>query len=383
MKRTSTTVAAGAGISLFLLLAALLYAGPLDPPGGPVTPTGPNMIFSLSPAVVITQSGTYRIVKDIQVTGLDVGITVNADGVILDLEGHDLVYVGTTTAACITINGRGVTVRNGTVRGWQGGLRGGRQVTLENMRFLDNGSGTSFGNSVVLGTDAQLLKCLFDGNERGPILGDRSVVRGCVIRQCAEGGLTVGTHSIVDGCVASFNGGANIDAGGWSVVTNCTVHAQPFVGAASVGIDARDGTVVDGCVVELPTSANLGIGIRLRDRSGARDCRVDARGIMSELGGGIVVMSGCAVRACEIVSTTSNTQSLLVQGSRNVIDGNTLIGAHVAVNVLGSGNLLTGNRVSNATVPFQINPGNSFGDIVDVSSGGAITSTVSSANIIF
>jgi parallel beta-helix repeat protein len=372
-----------AGLLAFLVLATLLSAGPLDPPTGPVTSTGPNMIFSLDPPVVITQSGTYRVVKDIQVTtSTAVGITINADGVILDLEGHELRYTAPGGGTCISISGRSVTVRNGTITGWRDGLQGDSEVTIDHVNFFTNGTGTGAGSSVTLGNNSRLLNCVFKSNEGGPALGDRAIVTECVLHAAAGRGLVVGNHSVVDRCSTALNQFAEIKTGEWAVVTGCTVQVNALKSAGEIGIDAAKGSLIEGCLVELGAAAASGTGIRLGDNCTARRCRVGTSGTFAGPGG-ISVSSKCTVEQCEITSTNFNFQSLLVQGTGNVIAGNTLVGATVGISVQGPGNLLTGNRVSGATTPFQIAAGNAYGAILNVAGGGAITGADPTANLVY
>jgi hypothetical protein len=76
----------------------------------------------------ISLPGCYRLVANLSCTLLGSGaaITINCDNVVLDLEGHSIVYVGSGGATgpvpAITASNRtNIKIRNGTLRGfWQG-----------------------------------------------------------------------------------------------------------------------------------------------------------------------------------------------------------------------------------------------------------------------
>ncbi|MBC7772077.1 MAG: hypothetical protein H7210_06265, partial [Pyrinomonadaceae bacterium] len=123
----SSLVVAFAGI-----IAYTAWAGPLDPPAGPVTPTF-KTLSEVEPRTAIntantpgdadsrfkiTQPGSYYLTGNITGVAAKSGIEIAASGVSLDLNGFDLVGVpgsldGITLAAN---NFNGLEIRNGSVR---------------------------------------------------------------------------------------------------------------------------------------------------------------------------------------------------------------------------------------------------------------------------
>ena len=74
--------------------------------------------------VRITRAGVYCLTRDLAVpAGVEVGIRVEADGVVVDLGGHTL--TGRGGAGVRAVGRHGVSVRNGAIRGF------GRGVVLE------------------------------------------------------------------------------------------------------------------------------------------------------------------------------------------------------------------------------------------------------------
>src|SRR5216117_1440443 len=110
-------------------------AGPLDPPAGPVAPTG-KTLGEVEPRIAvnaantpgdsnslfkITQPGSYYLTGNITGVANKHGIEIAASGVTLDLNGFDLLGapgsldgVSVTTAAVQS----NITVFNGSVRAW-------------------------------------------------------------------------------------------------------------------------------------------------------------------------------------------------------------------------------------------------------------------------
>ncbi|WP_432535310.1 right-handed parallel beta-helix repeat-containing protein [Kineococcus arenarius] len=57
------------------------------------------------------------------------GVVLAADGIELNLNGHALVGPGTSSGAGVLVRAEDVTVRNGTISGWESGVRAGTDPT--------------------------------------------------------------------------------------------------------------------------------------------------------------------------------------------------------------------------------------------------------------
>ncbi|MEM8835023.1 MAG: hypothetical protein AAGD00_04300 [Planctomycetota bacterium] len=98
-QRHTPTIAAGSAI---VILGSVLLAGPLNPPAGPVQPTGRTLelINPRTPlgssiagtsagAQAITSPGAYYLTGNVVVSG-STGITISAHDVVLDLNGYSV-----------------------------------------------------------------------------------------------------------------------------------------------------------------------------------------------------------------------------------------------------------------------------------------------------
>lgn len=94
-----------------------------------------------SPAFLIQYRGHYCLESDFVVDG--VGIAIMAEDVVLDLQGHEIIGPadGANAGVWMTVGAGNVTVRNGTIRGFQVGLlshRNGGRNRVENLTVLDS-----------------------------------------------------------------------------------------------------------------------------------------------------------------------------------------------------------------------------------------------------
>lgn len=145
-----------AGLVGIAALSRAAKAGPLDPPPGPVAPTGRTLdeIYNRIPgtngsgdgriaipggtaAVVLSNPGSYVLTGNLSVAGSN-ALTINASNVTLDLNGFTI-SGGTSTgisAIEITDSRSNVRVRNGLVVGGNAGVRVGicTYIILEDLQ---------------------------------------------------------------------------------------------------------------------------------------------------------------------------------------------------------------------------------------------------------
>lgn len=241
-------VVAAAGM---LVVGAMVVAGPLNPPGGAIAPTGKTLqeifdkpsgdgripIAGGTTGAVISQPGSYVLTGNITVSS--VAMTISASAVTVDLNGFRLTSTLPNSSGVITIGAglSGVVVRNGSVAG--------------------SFAAVTCGNSCV----GLVLEDISVYGAKSIGIGLSGGCRGCIIRRCgiydmgstttpADGNMTItavsnlsaiGTR--IEDCVVSrlvYNGTgtANIRGiamgGSANVVTGCMVYHD--AAAAGTGI---------------------------------------------------------------------------------------------------------------------------------------------------
>ncbi len=318
-------------------LSRLAEAGPLNPPAGPIAPTGKTVqeiydkiartdaglaepripVQSLPGSAtalhVISQPGSYYLTGNIEGVPGKRGIEIEASGVTLDLSGFRLRgVVGEQVgvfAPPSTINGR---VFNGTFDGWQTAVTLGDQSSIRNVVSSNNSGGTA----LRVGNRGEIAECLAWSGGNG-------------------GRFFVGEHGQIDQCVA-LGGDAAIQALGGSRLTRCTA-AFAFLGFFLPNLRQR----IEGCVVD-----RCGFGILVDDEA---------------------LVSENNIHECSQAGVS-------VRGNRSRIEGNTFSLGAVGVLVDGIRNHIARNAAAEVTIPYQIAPNNSRGPIVNVAGVGDISS---------
>jgi hypothetical protein len=139
----------------------------------------------------ILQSGSYRLTSDLVLTGLG-GVVIQADDVTLDLNGFTVSSTNPTSTDGIVAGGKGIEIRNGTVRGF--GRHG----------IFSPGSADSQGGVRVIGVT--------------------------VIGNGADGIRLESPGNLVDGCISLGNGGTGILVGNGSLIINSVARLNTLHG---------------------------------------------------------------------------------------------------------------------------------------------------------
>lgn len=275
---------------------AASFAGPLDPPAGPVAVTGRTAILSLP--ITISQPGSYYLARDFstaasvaQITGA--AITVAANDVTIDLNGFSI-YKPATASTRVAVSmgaSNGVTVKNGHLIQWSQGVVGtGNECRVEDVVVSAANPASSspwaiqmgergvvrrsevFG-AVRLGNQTLVESCHFKSNEGGTVFADQCVVRDCSFSNIGSPGfplLSVGSRCTVSNSVFGdeVDSPVMLSAGANCVITGCSV-VSVLAHSNLVGISVGSGARVEGCNVSLTTSAarciSSGIGSKLTD----------------------------------------------------------------------------------------------------------------------
>jgi hypothetical protein len=196
----------------------------------------------------ITAPGNYAVTRDLQASG-DC-ITIAADSVAIDLQGHTI--TGGGSGVGIARGGIGLIIANGTVRKFDDGISpGSRFTTIANMTVRDNtGDGINIGGfSAVVDTVASWNGLV------GITIGDVSFVSGVQADHNAGRGMVLQFATIANS-EASDNG----DIGIWALASS--------VAATTAKRNASDGFMLVGdtsAIADSTASGNGGNGISMLD----------------------------------------------------------------------------------------------------------------------
>jgi len=336
MNRTTIIAAA----ALTLTAAGLLFAGPLDPPAGPVTSTY-KTLQEVEPRIAIsatntpgdanslfkiTQPGSYYLTGNITGVVGRHGVEIAASGVTLDLMGFDLVGIpgmGAFDGVSATVGSlTNITIRNGSVRGW-------------------GDEGVDLGTNVA--DNPAVIDVRASGNTgTGITIGNGGTITGCTAFDNTGNGISAGFGSTITGCSASFN-----IANGISTSAGCTITGCTAVGNTGTGISSGSACTITGCTAY----ANTLDGIR--------------------------VSSGCLVLAntCQSNGLGGDGAGIHAIGSNNRIEGNNCGSADRGIDVDVAGNIIIRNTCSGNTFNWSIAIGNSFGPIVVAGTNAAVVNT--------
>ena len=282
--------------------------GDLAPPGAP----GPTMrtLDQLEPRTpvpsvpfTISAGGSYYLTGNLTDTGSVDGITIDAHDVTLDLGGFCVDGKGQGNDGIVVTGSRtNICIRNGTVTGW-----------------VDDGVDAE--NAVA----CQVLNVRVSLNQDwGIVVGERSVVEGCVAFRNVSGGISADMHALIGKCLATWNQDTGILAAGGGTVRDC-VSLNNWVH----GIRLGDVSTATGCTSRDNGGCGLGVGAG----SAANGCASVANGGNAmECGEGSTIV-GCATRSSQkgIVAA----QGSVIKDCSAVFNRGNGIDANVACTVIG------------------------------------------------
>lgn len=382
-------------LGLALLAAGgVLYAGPLNPPAGPVTSTY-KTLTEIEPRIAInatntpgdssclfkiSQPGSYYLTGNITGVVGKHGIKIAANSVTLDLNGFELLGVldmGAYDGVYMGLTGLNVAVVNGTVRGW-----GDDGVDLASLFQV---------NCRVDGVRASA------NADDGISVPANSMVSNCSVHDNTGNGISAGISSTVSHCNASTNAGNGISVGGGCTITNCTAYGNTVNGiATNSGSTVTDCSAYQNTVygISVSTSCTItnctaysnatGGGITTGSGTTVTNCTAydnTGNGIVTNTGStvagcttrtntldGIVCLSQCVIRGNTCSSNGSGTgdgAGIHATSNDNRIEGNNCIGADRGIDVDVAGNLIIKNTCSGNTINWAIAANNVCGPILD------------------
>lgn len=405
-------------------LAALLTAGPLDPPAGSITSTF-KTLAEIEPRTIInaantpgdaastfriTQPGVYYLTQSLQGDPGKVGIQIDASNVTIDLSGFALRGgAGASVGIICDVNAASITLRNGSVTGFPAAitLRGSsscKRHVVEDIQITGPAN-----HGIRVGPESIVRGCIVSGATTGIGVDPGSLVERCVASFGIDG-IIAAPGSTVTGCTVRSNNNGGIFAQSGCTVSDCTASANAF------GITAENSTIAncsafdnlaDGiatgsnCTVTGSTSTgNAGFGIRLGLGSRASDCNAsnnfagivadgsylitgcvvdsnDTEGISTLAAAGriancnatrngtagIQVVGGAVVENNACVSNSGGA-GIIAQGADNRIQNNNCTANSIGIQVATPGNLILNNTCSGNIPNFLIAAGNRYGPII-------------------
>lgn len=380
-------------VPMLLVSAAWLYAGPLDPPVGPISSTYKTLI-EVEPRIAmsatttpgnstsvfrITQPGSYYLTGNVTGVANKHGIDIASSGVTVDLNGFEVIGNGAASGAFdgihTSISTKNVTVRNGHVRNW--GDDGVELVNFTNsagarVEYVQStgngGTGISCGTS-----NGQVFHCMASEN------GSTGITATRLISQCSAVdnigvGLAVGQGGQVLGSTSFTNESDGISVGFGCNVANCTSDNN-----AGDGIEASNGSTISNCSF----FANGGSGINIFSSITVRNCTTTSNTLY-----GIDADTSCHIEGC---TANSNQLDGIRVGSRGVVrnniansngpaeigagihgigsdtrfEGNTCNNNDFGITADSTGNIIISNTCANNVQAFVLVANNFYGPIID------------------
>jgi len=180
-----------------------------------------NQIPSTTFPIVINQPGNYLLTSDLKITTAEKiknlhGIQINADNVILDLNGHTLTGQGQNGIGIYAFHRNNIQVKNGTVQKFLYGvsLSGSNHEVLEIDAFSNSLAGIKIEYSII-------TNCMANGNGSYGIFAIGSSLADCSANNNRSCGIYV-ESSTVSNCKTNHNGTNGIYAEG-SLIKNSNV----------------------------------------------------------------------------------------------------------------------------------------------------------------
>lgn len=195
------------------------------------------------------------------------GLNINADNVTVDLMGHTLTGTAGSTNFGIYI-GFGhqfITIKNGTLRKWYGGLNAGYG---SNCTFSAIGSHENFFYGFKIGSSSQIKDCSANRN--------------------TNYGFTIFDYNAFENCMAAENGNHGYSGGTYCSFTRCQAFGQTNSGS---GFSTYYGCVLDSC----QANGNAMWGMEGDYYHTFKNCVANNNGY-----GGISVTTGGIVEDCQV-----------------------------------------------------------------------------------
>jgi hypothetical protein len=414
------------GVVIFLAIigaATLALAGPLNPPAGPVAPTGKttqevfDKVTASEPRIAInatntpgdansvfkiTQPGSYYLTGSFTGVAGKRGIEITSGNVTIDLRGFTLRGVpGSLDGIASTVPTlKSIVVRDGSLRDW-------------------GGDGVDLGTESTIAARVEGVSC-FSNDGAGVTVGNYGVVDRCQVDNCDGRGVAGAAACTISRCVVSFSGLACFDLGSNSTISESTAQSGTNGFKLGVGSTARNCISVfntvsgfeisSGTLTECVATYNDGDGILAGDGCTITRCTAqfnDLSGIRADIGSvisgcaagfnkqhgiitaggclisdsvcrandldGIQVSTGCTVRGNSSTSNGADGDGAGIHatGTNNRIEANACNSADRGIDIDSPGNVVIRNTCSGNTVNWDIVAGNAVAQIILASTNAA------------
>lgn len=209
-------------IALSALATTIAFAGPLDPPSGPISSTmktldqvEPRIPLNIDTApgdadsfYKIAQSGSYYFTQDYRFLNFgdaQHGIEITASNVTLDFSGYSLVsLLGTLDGIHLGPSVENITIINGSIIGFTGGAgidgstNSTSRITIRDMRIKDCGDGITLTEHSIVEDSA-----VSDQSRWGISTGSHTRISDNTIDNCGS----VGIYNVdgMNSCVIEDN----------------------------------------------------------------------------------------------------------------------------------------------------------------------------------
>jgi len=188
----------------------------------------------ISSTTTISNPGVFILADDIEVNS---GIVIDADNVLLDLNGH-MVYDNSGTTTAITINNghKNIFIRNGSINGkadtsTASGILikpNASLVQIEDVRILECYTGIKLGGvTTETVTECKITNCMLVTNTKGIVVNyaTKNIFLNCAAYNCAEAGFELNNSelNLFEECQAIQikNGNPNKKAIGFASTDGC------------------------------------------------------------------------------------------------------------------------------------------------------------------
>jgi hypothetical protein len=201
----------------------------------------------------ITQPGTYRLMGDLQSVGPDRdAIFVDAVHVTIDLNGFFIlgpnrcIEVGCTPssikAGIQTGNVYDLTVKNGTIIGFDHAISGADHITLKNLIIRLQGD-----DAVKVGDYLRVVDCtIIENREDGIDAGHSAFITGSVISDNRRSGIKVDDDSFISGCLFNNNRRYGVETVSTTSIANSNFNGNftdPYLNGVALDSNVCDGAI--------------------------------------------------------------------------------------------------------------------------------------------
>ena len=306
-------------------------------------------------------------------TGVN-GISVNADNVTIDMDGHALVGPGASSGSGIhqASTNKNLTVLNGKAVDWRGNYNAGFYLIGEGNRlsglqastnhygiFVHSGNTiencTAQGNGffgIYASSGNRLQNCAAQGNGDDGIYAELgNTLENCAARDNGAYGIYASSGNTLENCAVRDNGSSGIVAGSGNTLENCAARDN-----GEDGIYASSGNTLENCAAR----DNGEDGIYAYSGNTLQNCAAQ-----NNTGDGIYCHNDNNIlnNACDSNGSSGDGAGIHVGSSDNRIDGNNVTDNDRGIDVDYSGNLIIRNSASGNTTDYDIGAGNDTGTI--------------------